>query len=853
MAEEAELHFPDAYAYQSLRSDLREVRLLHIKPADSQYELIESTLDVVRLDDVTGYTALVTSEVDMPRDHTILCERHPYTVTSNTYSSLQALCERGEQWIWWKELCVDQSNVVEDVQQKELIPLILGKAKVRRYVITLPLFEYPPLIGTDQIRLLELQPADPSKGPIIEFKFRIVSLEQNPAFTILNTTIPMPEGVMVPKNAALVSNGCGLYVAEIVFRALSGFRSSPHTTLWIDEVCINHDDPGDKSHHVILNETIHRKATRNLALRRPDFQHQSIKSADCEIRLLRIYPATSIESPLVIEIFTASLNDYPDYIALSYVWGSNQRNYGIFCSDGSMLCVTFSLFSALQEVRHQSYQVVWADQVCINQQDLQERSQQVSLMRRIYQQAKGVIIYLQPANEDQWKKFHHPDWSILVRILASTYRVTCMTRPENGRIDLDEMSKFGIPTLKHRSWRAWKAIRGHSWFTRGWIVQEIGVNADAWVLCGRRLLRWTDLVAANGLLSNEVFEIDHARQTTPHIGRYFFHNIGHLKEPEGHAPYSLFNLISAFRDVNTKDPRDKIYAFLGMAADYKLVPAPDYSHSVFQVYQEFARYFISQGDGIALLCEAGMTRCNLEIPSWVADWSFQKDAGRINFATSSALTPYPCLKSLSKIQKSMDVALTGDPLVISVKAIIVDAITGMTSGFHTFGRMRETLKSFSGFDREACDLWRGTGIAATRDGASLQEAYAKTLILGDDRFSDPLGLYEEAKAEYLYNENNDGTLADFKKSLDLDEYYRIRLVCVDGRRFGIMKKGCMGLFPLSSRVGDKVCFFQGCKTPFVLREGTTSYALVGDAYVHGLILEEYMEQEGAKFEEILLG
>ena len=63
----------------------------------------------------------------------------------------------------------------------------------------------------------------------------------------------------------------------------------------------------------------------------------------------------------------------------------------------------------------------------------------------------------------------------------------------------------------------------------------------------------------------------------------------------------------------------------------------------------------------------------------------------------------------------------------------------------------------------------------------------------------------------------------------------------------------MGLFPLSSRVGDKVCFFQGCKTPFVLREGTTSYALVGDAYVHGLILEEYMEQEGAKFEEILLG
>lgn len=850
MAGDEDLFFPSAYSYNPLQAEAKEIRLLYIKAADSQYELIDTALHAVRLDDAPEYIVLVASEILQPHDHAILCEGYLYPMALKTHSALQQFRETGEQWLWWKDLCINQSDAVEGMQQKDFLSLIHRKAKARHYVMTLPLLEYPPLTETDGIRLLELQPPDPLNDPLVEFNFRTVSLEHTPDFRVVNLSIPMPEGVETPKNVVLISNGFGLYVREIVFKALLQLRSSPYTTLWIEELCINHDDPVDKSHHATLIERIHEKSTETLTTRRPNFQYRPVATAKCEIRLLRIYPAVSRESPLLIEIFTASLDDLPEYLALSYVWGSSQRNYGIICSDGSMLRITRSLFTALHEARQQSFQVLWADQVCINQEDLQERSQQVTLMRRIYQQAKSVIIHLPPASGSELARFTHPDWAILVRILASTYRVTRMTRPENGRIDLEEVSKFGIPPLKHRSWRSWMAVRAHPWFTRGWIIQEIGVNADAWVLCDHCLLKWSDLEAANALLRNEVFDIDVNKLYSPYFGRFFFHNLAHLKEPKELAPYSLLNLISVFREVQTSDPRDKIYAFLGIAADSKHAPAPDYSQPVHQVYQEFAKFFISQGEGLALLCEAGIIRSNLENPSWVVDWNFRKKIGQINYANTSALSPHSCLKSLSNIQKTKDVTLTDDPLVISVKSLIVDTIFGVTVAFQPFKRWKEV---FFEFDQEARVLWQQNGTHTIRYGVGLHEAYAKTLILSDDRFKDPLGLYEEARAEYLHNTRNDGISSEFVKSPKLDEYHRCRLVCVDDRRFGITAQGYLGLFPMPTREGDRICFFKGCKTPFVVRKGANAYILIGDAYVHGFVLDEFIAWEGVDFEEILLG
>lgn len=65
--------------------------------------------------------------------------------------------------------------------------------------------------------------------------------------------------------------------------------------------------------------------------------------------------------------------------------------------------------------------------------------------------------------------------------------------------------------------------------------------------------------------------------------------------------YNLLDLASTFRILGSTDPRDKIYAFRGLASDKDLAPLQNYSKSVEEVFSEFATYFVSQGQGMQLL------------------------------------------------------------------------------------------------------------------------------------------------------------------------------------------------------------------------------------------------------------
>ena len=211
-------------------------------------------------------------------------------------------------------------------------------------------FEYPLLVGEDQIRLLELHPAD-LKRTELQFRFRIISLRETPPFTALRVIFPIPEDCAQEYVLCTLNGQATLRLKSAVYGALEVLRSSAHATLWVEELCVDQDSPKDKSYHAAIEQEIFRKATETLTVRRPEVQYQSLDPINSEIRLLRIHPANSVNSPLVVEVFTASLNDKPEYVALSYVWGSNDLNWGILSADGSMFSVMKNLFLALHELR----------------------------------------------------------------------------------------------------------------------------------------------------------------------------------------------------------------------------------------------------------------------------------------------------------------------------------------------------------------------------------------------------------------------------------------------------------------------------------------------------------------------
>ena len=103
------------------------------------------------------------------------------------------------------------------------------------------------------------------------------------------------------------------------------------------------------------------------------------------IQLLRLHPG-QYDDPLIGDLEFASLGDAPNYEAISYVWGEQTRSAEIACN-GCTLTLTRSVDEALRRVRLESHQrLIWADQICINQADLKERSQQIMFMDEIYKE-----------------------------------------------------------------------------------------------------------------------------------------------------------------------------------------------------------------------------------------------------------------------------------------------------------------------------------------------------------------------------------------------------------------------------------------------------------------------------------
>lgn len=91
------------------------------------------------------------------------------------------------------------------------------------------------------------------------------------------------------------------------------------------------------------------------------------------------------------------------YDSLSYAWGSPEKTHSISIGD-SYLPITTNLHAALLRLRDRFLErIIWVDAICINQQDIFERRNQVQRMAMIYALANRVIVWLGEAedNSDQ--------------------------------------------------------------------------------------------------------------------------------------------------------------------------------------------------------------------------------------------------------------------------------------------------------------------------------------------------------------------------------------------------------------------------------------------------------------------
>jgi hypothetical protein len=165
-----------------------------------------------------------------------------------------------------------------------------------------------------------------------------------------------------------------------------------------------------------------------------------------------------------------------------------------------------------------------------------------------------------------------------------------------------------------------------------WILQELVLTSNAFFACGEKLVHWDHFGAALlfiqifpspdqfvcGTAYNNVKSFDRRSSLIFHMWRTYQRDDGLVI-----LSIMLGTTCNASRwgFLDASDPRDKVFALLGIADD-AVEPGlhPDYSKSCETVFTEATEALLrEQGPNILSFCQWPKKLSN--IPSWVPDWS----------------------------------------------------------------------------------------------------------------------------------------------------------------------------------------------------------------------------------------
>ena len=213
------------------------------------------------------------------------------------------------------------------------------------------------------------------------------------------------------------------------------------------------------------------------------------------IRLIQIADDPTGREPIRCELTHHSLDTTPppEYIAISYTWG-DATDKGLIYVDGHKFPVPLSLWYALYHVRMWSGLedaredrgeqgifrpkrpwLFWADAICINQVDSEEKNREIPRMKKIFGTAKEVFGWLghrlpPGVGHDMLSEVMDKarDISRDAMIDQTAWIRLTVASEEELRIGLgiDDMQAFTDAVF---------AIANMPWFKRLWIIQEYAV------------------------------------------------------------------------------------------------------------------------------------------------------------------------------------------------------------------------------------------------------------------------------------------------------------------------------------------------------------------------------------------
>jgi hypothetical protein len=335
--------------------------------------------------------------------------------------------------------------------------------------------------------------------------------------------------------------------------------------------------------------------------------------------------------PIRVALHHRTLSDLPTCSAVSYEWGSNVREHVIFCDD-RVLKVTANLSLLLSKFRSlDSRQLLWIDAISINQEDLDERSQQVQLMGKIYKNAAVVLMWI--GGQTQYTGDAIPIFRRLAKLLH-TFKLEPGKNeldflPYATEQDLDSFAKEYLRNIRQSPWAGMIDLLCRDYFDRLWVIQEIVLSSKAVVVCGNHQIEWK-IFYETAMCLNILGSESLPKAVDPAHDRFFGRvlDISLLGQLSFHrVNVSLPHIVRYFPASKVTDPRDYVYGYLGILDSHSVRHEihVDYSSTVEEVFRKATESVIIEERGLRCFSDQTIepnSKPRAAMPSWVRDWGF---------------------------------------------------------------------------------------------------------------------------------------------------------------------------------------------------------------------------------------
>jgi hypothetical protein len=315
-------------------------------------------------------------------------------------------------------------------------------------------------------------------------------------------------------------------------------------------------------------------------------------------RVLRLLPPIfpDLSDVISCQLSVISLDNPPEYRALSYVWGDPSETK-IILVDNAAFRVRINLWNFLAQMRAERYwDALWIDAICINQDNLQERCDQVSIMGQIYLTAADARAWLGAGTET---------YLLAMQRLADTNWPTC-----------DQILDRNRPSLLNEPFATdeWLApvldLLNHEYWSRIWIIQEYSLATNL-------MVQYESVVVPTATLENFLIWItvskndprdrshdldsDQENIITASLSAACVESL--LDSPAYHIIFIKDLAVTcgihealAFLLVRSKRSKctalhDGVYALLSLSGVLSANIVPDYTKSILQIFLEVTAIF----------------------------------------------------------------------------------------------------------------------------------------------------------------------------------------------------------------------------------------------------------------------